>query len=51
MRKRFDRVVVFGQIAQDLAVQVGDLPSPDDSTTVAQLRGYSAGKARIKPSA
>jgi len=44
MRKRFDRVVVFGQIAQDLAVQVGDLPSPDDSTTVAELRWLLGGK-------
>jgi ribokinase len=44
MRRRFDRFVVFGQIAQDLAIQVGDLPTPNESETVTELRWLLGGK-------
>lgn len=44
MKKRFDRVVVFGQIAQDLAAQVRDLPSSGESAAVSELRWLLGGK-------
>lgn len=42
--QRFDRFVVFGQIAQDIAARVEDLPAPGASMSVPELRWLLGGK-------